>query len=83
MTPNQETIYGATSVLCTAITAAHDLHDRRIPNLLTGATIIIGITLHLLLGGWTQVISSVAAGLLAGTIFFLFYLVGGMGGEAM
>jgi len=72
-------IYPATALLCAIVGAIYDLRSRRIPNLLTLSAIPAGLLLHLALGGWSQLGSSVAGGLLCGLIFLVFYLAGGMG----
>jgi prepilin peptidase CpaA len=59
--------------------ALTDLRSRRIPNWLTGPTMLLGIVLHLLAGGWREGASSLLGLLLCGAIFFGFYMAGGMG----
>jgi prepilin peptidase CpaA len=53
---------------------------RRIPNVLTGYSILLALFLHLLLDGWAQLGSSAMAGLIAGSIFLIFFIAGGLGG---
>jgi prepilin peptidase CpaA len=72
-------IYSGAALLCAGIAAVHDLKDRRIPNRLTGPAILAGLVLHLFLGGFSQMAWSLLAGLIAGGIFLLFYVAGGMG----
>jgi prepilin peptidase CpaA len=74
-----EIIYASSGVLCAAVGAACDVRTRRIPNLLTGPAILAGLLLHLWLGGVRELGSSLAAALIAGGIFLVFYLAGGMG----
>ena len=69
----------AGSLLCAGIGSFHDVRERRIPNLLTGPAIVAGLLLHLAVGGWAQMGSSALAGLIAGSIFLIFFLAGGMG----
>ncbi len=76
---NLETVYALASFACASIGAACDVRTRRIPNWLTGSGILLGLLLHLILGGWRSMGGAVAGGLLAGTAFLLFYLAGGMG----
>jgi prepilin peptidase CpaA len=59
--------------------AAFDVKSRRIPNKLTGPSLLFGMALHLTLGGWHGLLNSVAAGLICGGVFLVFYLAGGMG----
>ena len=42
--------------------------------------LLFGLLLHLTLGGWRQLGTAAAAGLVCGLIFLLFHLAGGMGG---
>ncbi len=79
MTLTHQTIYGAASILIASAGAFTDLRTRRIPNLLTGNAILFGLLLHLTLGGLPQLGSSILGGLVAGAIFLVFYLAGGMG----
>jgi prepilin peptidase CpaA len=74
-----DTVYAMTSFVCAGLGAICDVRTRRIPNWLTGSGILAGLLLHLGLGGWRSLSSAAAGGLLAGTIFLLFYLAGGMG----
>ncbi len=77
---NIEVAYAACSLLCATVGAVYDVTKRRIPNAFTFPAIIFGVLLHDALGGWRQLGSAVAAGLLCGLVFLLFYLAGGMGG---
>ncbi len=74
-----DTVYALASFACAGLGAICDVRTRRIPNWLTGSGILAGLLLHLGLGGWRSLSSAAAGGLLAGTIFLLFYLAGGMG----
>jgi prepilin peptidase CpaA len=74
-----ELIYPATSLACAIAGAIFDLRDRRIPNYLTLPSILFGLLIHLFIGGWRGLGLSAAAGLIAGVIFLLFWLAGGMG----
>ena len=78
--PNPNIVYGSAALLCAAAAAAFDLRTRRIPNLLTGFSILFGLLLHLILGGWSQLGWSAAAAVIGGGVFLVFYLAGGMGG---
>ena len=77
---SQQLIYTTGSLLCAGAGSIHDVKARRIPNLLTGGSIAAGLLLHLVLGGWRQMGASAVAGLIAGAIFLVFFLAGGMGG---
>jgi prepilin peptidase CpaA len=80
MTPLQsELTYPATAVACALVASVFDVKYRRIPNFITFPSILIGLAMHLALGGWRQLLSSLAAGLICGVVFLLFYVAGGMG----
>lgn len=72
-------IYTLTALCIAGVASAFDLRTRRIPNRLTGYSLLAGLILHLLLGGWSQVGISLLGGLIAGAVFLMFYLAGGMG----
>ncbi len=74
-----DAIYAWSAFACALLGAASDLGTRRIPNWLTGSSLIAGLGLHLALGGWRSLLGASAAGLIAGLIFLAFYLAGGMG----
>jgi prepilin peptidase CpaA len=76
---NSDVLYASAALLCAATGAACDIRTRRIPNLLTGPSILLGLLLHLALGGPRQLGWSAAAGLIGGGIFLVFHLAGGMG----
>lgn len=65
--------------VCAVIAAGFDLYCRRIPNWLTASTLICGIVIHLTISGWSGVLIAGAGGMIAGLIFFIFFLLGGMG----
>jgi prepilin peptidase CpaA len=72
-------VYLGTAVTFAGGAAVHDLLTKKIPNWITGPGILLGVLLHLVLGGVAQAGWSLLAGLVAGSIFLLFYLAGGMG----
>lgn len=71
--------YAIASFACAGMGAIFDVRTRRIPNWLTGPGILIGLLLHLLLGGWRSLGGAALAGLIAGFVFLVFYIGGGMG----
>lgn len=71
--------YALTSFTCAGIGAICDVRTRRIPNWLTGPGIVAGLLLHRLLGGWRSMGGAALGGLLAGAIFLIFYVGGGLG----
>ena len=74
-----DVIFVGSALVCAGIGAFFDIRTRRIPNLLTGPSILIGLVLHLILGGWRSLGTSALAGLIGGFVFLVFYLAGGMG----
>jgi prepilin peptidase CpaA len=74
-----EFAFPAGSLLCATLSAVYDVRSRRIPNFITLPAIVFGLLLHAVFGGWQQLATSAAGGLICGLIFLLFYLAGGMG----
>lgn len=74
-----ELTYPAAATICALIGSVFDVKSRRIPNFITMPAFLFGLFLHLALGGWRQMLSSLAAGLICGLVFLVFYLAGGMG----
>src|SRR5664279_2022109 len=77
---DREVTYLVAALVCASIGGVTDFRSRRIPNWLTGSSLLLGLTLHLVLGGWRDAATAGLAGFLAGGFFFLFFLAGGMGG---
>lgn len=65
--------------MCAGLAAAWDLRSGRIPNRLTYTAIVVGLLLRAALAGWRESLDGLAAGLVGGGVFFLFFLVRGMG----
>ena len=76
---SMETAYALAAFLCASLGAICDVRTRRIPNWLTGSGIVFGLVLHCSLGGWRSMGGAAVGGLIAGAVFLLFYLAGGMG----
>jgi prepilin peptidase CpaA len=74
-----ELTFPATATVCAVVGSVFDVKSRRIPNFVTAPAILLGLFMHLAIGGWGQLLSSFAAGLICGVIFLIFYLAGGMG----
>ena len=68
----------SSAVLCAGIASVFDVQTRRIPNWLTGGSILIALCLQAL-RGWDGFALSLLAGLLGGGVLFLFFIAGGMG----
>lgn len=60
--------------------AVKDALGRRIPNWLTYSGLIAALLVRIVLGGWAELRGGLAGMLLAGGIFLLLFLLGGMGG---
>ena len=75
----QQLIFTAGALLCAGIGSIHDVRERRIPNRLTGPAILAGLALHAIAAGGRGLADSALAGLIAGAIFLVFFLAGGMG----
>jgi prepilin peptidase CpaA len=75
----QQLMFTSGSLLCAGIASLYDVRERRIPNRLTGPAIAFGLLLHLASGGWWGLGHSALAGLIAGGIFLIFFVAGGMG----
>jgi prepilin peptidase CpaA len=77
--PKTEFVFAAASLLCATLSAVYDVRSRRIPNFITVPAMVFGLILHGALGGWRQLATAAAGGLVCGLIFLVFYLAGGMG----
>jgi prepilin peptidase CpaA len=75
----QQLLFTGGSLLCAGIGSIHDVRTRRIPNRVTGTAVVAGLLLHGIVGGWSGLEESALAALIAGGIFLLFCLSGGMG----
>lgn len=71
--------YPATATACALVGSVFDVKSRRIPNFITVPFFLLGLAMHLALGGWKQLLTSLAAGLICGLVFLVFYIAGGMG----
>jgi prepilin peptidase CpaA len=74
-----EFVYPVSASLCAVVGSVFDVKSRRVPNFVTGTGFVVGLSLHLALGGWRQLLLSFAGGLVCGIVFLVFYLAGGMG----
>ena len=74
-----ESTYPATATVCAIVGSVFDVKSRRIPNFITAPAMLLGLALHLALGGWRDCLSALAAGMICGLVFLVFYLAGGMG----
>ena len=72
-------IFMLTALACALMGAGCDIRSRRIPNSLTGTSVLLGLALHLSLQGWVALGTAALAGTIGGGVFLLFYLGGGMG----
>src|ERR1035437_3818442 len=74
-----EWTYPAAATACALVGSVFDVKSRRIPNFVTMPAFLFSLALHLALGGWRQLLSSLAAGLICAAVFLVFYIAGGMG----
>jgi prepilin peptidase CpaA len=74
-----ELTYPAVATVCAIVGSVFDVKSRRIPNFVTLPALLLGLSMHLAHGGWGQFFSSLAAGMICGLVFLVFYLAGGMG----
>ena len=64
---------------CALVGAGWDVATRRIPNWLTYGSLAGGLVIRACFGGWHGVWYGLAGALVGGGIFFMFFLVHGMG----
>ncbi len=76
---SKEFVYPAAASVTALIAAGFDVKSRRIPNFVTGPAILGGLLLHSFYDGWHGFLASLAAALICGVVFLIFYMAGGMG----
>lgn len=74
-----EWLFPAVALACAIAGSVFDVRSRRIPNFITLPGILLGLSLHLVFGGWKQLALAALAGLICGVLFLVFWLAGGMG----
>ena len=67
------------AVACSLLACITDVRKRVIPNALTFSAAFVGLAIHYAIAGWPGLLSSITAGLLAGSLFAVLYIIGGMG----
>jgi prepilin peptidase CpaA len=67
------------AAILASIGAVSDVHASRIPNWLNYSGLLLGLLAGTTLGGWHGLFQGAAGTLVGGGVFFLFYLVRGMG----
>jgi prepilin peptidase CpaA len=72
-------IYASATLACAAVAMLSDVRDCKIPNRLTGPALLFGLLLHFCLGGARGLGAAALATVIAGGIFLVFYIAGGMG----
>ncbi|MFT4111388.1 A24 family peptidase [Silvibacterium sp.] len=80
MMRDHQVVFCAVASAFAAVAALWDIRTRRIPNLLCATAFAAGLLLHFGLDGWQGMLTALAAGMLAGGVFLLFFIAGGMGG---
>jgi prepilin peptidase CpaA len=76
---SHEVLDATALVGCSVTAAVVDVRERRIPNKLCAVTLLGGVLLHAVEGGAREAGWALLAGLIAGAIFMVFHLAGGMG----
>lgn len=71
------------AVLVALLGAITDVHSARLPNRLTYSAVVAALVLRTAFVGWTGLKSGLLGIGIAGGIFFVFHLVGAMGGGDM
>src|ERR1700743_2106458 len=79
MLVHSQSIYATAALTCATVASVSDIRERKIPNWLTGPALLTGLVLHLCLDGLHGLGASALAAAIAGGIFLLFYIAGGMG----
>ena len=79
MSPSNDLCYLAAASSAALVGACADVRTRRIPNALSGCSLVLALFLHLLMGGPKDLALSMLAGLGAGTLLLVMYVAGGMG----
>ncbi len=79
LTLKVELTFALMSVLCALLGAVYDVLYRRIPNLLSGSGLLLGLVASFCFGGWRRGLSAAAAAAVCGLVFLVFYFAGGMG----
>jgi prepilin peptidase CpaA len=75
----QQILCVGVALTCAIAGSVFDLRERRIPNRLTAPAIAGGLVLHTAIASWRGLAESALAGVIAGVIFLIFYVAGGMG----
>jgi prepilin peptidase CpaA len=68
------------ALVIASVGAVKDFRGYRIPNWLTYSSLVGALVVRLGLGGWTELRGGLVGMMFAGGIFFLLFLLGGMGG---
>jgi prepilin peptidase CpaA len=66
-------------VVLALLATREDLRTRKVPNLLTGSAFLLGLAVHLVMGGPQGLLGALAAGVLAGAILLPGWLLKFMG----
>jgi prepilin peptidase CpaA len=79
MPVQQGLIYASAALVCAGLATISDIRERKIPNRLTGPALLSGLLLHLAVDGVHGVGAAALAAFIAGGIFMIFHIAGGMG----
>lgn len=66
-------------IVLTALATRVDFRTRKVPNLLTGPALLLGIGVHLALGGTSGALGALAGAVVAGLLLFPGWMLGWMG----
>jgi len=66
-------------VLLTVVATREDIRTRKVPNVITGPALLLGLGAHLAFGGTVAALSALGGALLAGALLFPGWLAGWMG----
>jgi prepilin peptidase CpaA len=76
----EDSLYLSLAIVAALIASVWDVKTRRIPNWLTLSSIVAGLAAHCVLGGLRDTLIALAAAVVGGGIFAIFFVAGGMGG---
>lgn len=76
----QNSLYLSLAIIAALVASVWDVKTRRIPNWLTASSVLIGLAVHGFLGGAHDMFLALAAAIVGGGIFAIFFVAGGMGG---
>lgn len=76
---NQALAYSVIATAVALVAACVDVKTRKIPNALTSTTLVLGVIAHFALSGRMDGFKALLAAVIAGAIFLIFHIAGGLG----